>query len=268
MPTTAMAAVTQAAEPTPAEPTPEVPAAEGGGEKKKKRWFPLESNPQVMNSFVGQMGFPTSQLAFCDVFSTEEWALDMVPQPTAAVLFLYPIKDNTEEHRAAEAARIATEGQHVDPAVYYMKQTVGNACGTIGILHALCNIAGRVPLAEGSYLAGFLAATKDMTPDEIAAYLEADDSMEEQHSSAATSEQSATAPPPIDEAVNTHFVCFTHVGGHLYELDGRKTGPINHGASSEETLLADAARVIKGFFDRDPEETRFTMVALAPPQEG
>jgi hypothetical protein len=27
------------------------------------------------------------------VLSTEEWALEMVPQPVLAVLFLYPIKD-------------------------------------------------------------------------------------------------------------------------------------------------------------------------------
>lgn len=258
----------QAADAEPQGPPPADAGAPEAQTKRKKRWFPLESNPAVMNSFVSRMGFPTESLAFCDVFSTEEWALDMVPQPAAAVLFLYPIKEPTEKHRVEEAARIEAEGQVVDEAVYYMKQTVGNACGTIGILHALCNVAGSVPPAEGSYLANFLAETRTMAPDEIAAYLEADDAMEEQHSDAATSEQSATAPPSIEEDVNTHFVCFTHVNGALYELDGRKAGPINHGPSSEQTMLADAARVIQGFFDRDPEETRFTMVALAPPAEG
>jgi len=51
----------------------------------------------------------------------------MVPQPCAAVVFLYPITPAAEAHRRAEAARIGEEGQHTDPAVYYMKQTVGNA---------------------------------------------------------------------------------------------------------------------------------------------
>lgn len=51
--------------------------------------------------------------------------------------------------------------------------------------------------------------------------------------------------------------------GHLYELDGRKSNPINHGASSRDTLLEDAAAVVKKFMERDPEELRFTIVALA-----
>ena len=35
----------------------------------------------------------------------------------------------------------------------------------------------------------------------------------------------------------------SHVDGSLYELDGRKSFPINHGASSAETLLQDACKV-------------------------
>lgn len=46
-------------------------------------------------------------------------------------------------------------------------------------------------------------------------------------------------------------------------LDGRKPYPINHGASSKDTLLEDACRVVKEFMARDPEEVRFTIVALA-----
>lgn len=41
---------------------------------------------------------------------------------------------------------------------------------------------------------------------------------------------------------NTHFVCFVVKDGHLYELDGRKHAPINHGPSTPETLLQDAVR--------------------------
>lgn len=40
-----------------------------------------------------------------------------------------------------------------------------------------------------------------------------------------------------NEAVNHHFIAFVHKGGCLYELDGRKEFPINHGPSAPETLL-------------------------------
>ena len=52
-----------------------------------------ESNPDVMNSYIEKLGFPTDLLRWTDVFSTEDWALEMVPQPAQAVCMLFPIKD-------------------------------------------------------------------------------------------------------------------------------------------------------------------------------
>ncbi len=72
-----------------------------------------------------------------------------------------------------------------------------------------------------------------------------------------------SAQIPHDQEVLTHFICFTTVNGNLYELDGRKKTAINHGPSSSETLLSDACNVIKQFMQRDPEEMRFTILALA-----
>ena len=61
-----------------------------------------------------------------------------------------------------------------------------------------------------------------------------------------------------------HAISCREVDGDLYELDGRKASAINHGPSSAESLLADAVGVVKQFMARDPEELRFTVVALAP----
>jgi hypothetical protein len=38
--------------------------------------------------------------------------------------------------------------------------------------------------------------------------------------------------------------------GQLYELDGRRAGPIAHGPTSSDTLLQDVARVTKDFIAR------------------
>ena len=40
--------------------------------------------------------------------------------------------------------------QEVSKSVYFMKQTVGNACGTVGILHSIANNLDRVDLSEDS----------------------------------------------------------------------------------------------------------------------
>jgi ubiquitin carboxyl-terminal hydrolase L3 len=144
-----------------------------------------------------------------------------------------------------------------------MKQTVSNACGTVAILHSLLNAKEYLPsFPKDSYLAKFLANTKHMSPDERAAFLEADDEIEVVHEGAAAEGQSNQ----IDaDDVNSHFVCFSVVDGCLYELDGRKRFPVNHGGSSVDTLLVDSCKVVKQFMDRDPAELRFTMIALAPP---
>ncbi len=59
--------------------------------------------------------------------------------------------------------------------------------------------------------------------------------IEEAHTVVAQEGQSVV--PNLDDDVNTHFVAFSHVDGSLYELDGRKEAPINHGPCSAESLL-------------------------------
>lgn len=49
---------------------------------------------------------------------------------------------------------------------------------------------------------------------------------------------------------------FSEMDGTLYELDGRKEGPVPHGSTSPATLLQDACAVVKQFMDRDPGELR------------
>ena len=38
--------------------------------------------------------------------------------------------------------------QHVDPGVFFMRQTIGNACGTIGLLHSISNNKDRLDLGK------------------------------------------------------------------------------------------------------------------------
>jgi ubiquitin carboxyl-terminal hydrolase L3 len=53
-----------------------------------------------------------------------------------------------------------------------------------------------------------------------------------------------------DADVDLHFICFIEKDGSLWEMDGRKKCPINHGPCDE--LLESTATVVKQFMQREP----------------
>ncbi|XP_072478382.1 ubiquitin carboxyl-terminal hydrolase isozyme L3 isoform X1 [Notamacropus eugenii] len=295
------------------------------------RWLPLEANPE----FLKQLGLhPNWQ--FVDVYGMEPELLSMVPRPVCAVLLLFPITEKFAEvavertkqyevFRIEEEEKIKSEGQDVTESVYFMKQTISNACGTIGLIHAIANNKDKMNFESGSALKKFLEESLSMNPEERARYLEKYEAIRVTHESSAHEGQTessspsssqphsshcrtkasplchhaslpwvkrnhvgpakATSPslrlrrwrpflrlpsvglhsvaPSIDEKVDLHFIALVHVDGHLYELDGRKPFPINHGKTSDDTLLEDAIEVCKKFMERDPEELRFNAIALS-----
>ena len=44
-----------------------------------------------------------------------------------------------DEHKAIQEAEVSEKGQTVSDTVYYMKQMVSNACGTIALIHSVAN---------------------------------------------------------------------------------------------------------------------------------
>jgi ubiquitin carboxyl-terminal hydrolase L3 len=90
-------------------------------------------------------------------------------------------------------------------------------------------------------------------------YLETCSALRDIHTT--TAQMGQTEAPSADADVDLHFISFVKVDGQLYEMDGSKSRPINHGPCTE--LLSDAAKVIQKFIDRDPELLQFTVMALS-----
>lgn len=224
------------------------------------RWLPLESNPEVMTKFVNSLGMkPTWQ--FGDVYGLDPDLLSMVPRPVCAVLLLFPITETSETFKQQEEDKLKDKPQEVSPDVYFIKQTIGNACGTIGLIHAVANNLPHLDFESSSALKTFIDQTSKMTPEQKAEFLEKDESIRVTHESSA--QEGQTEAPSLDEKVNLHFVAFVNVGGQLHELDGRKPFPIVHGKTTEDSFLEDAVEVCKVFMARDPQEVRFTIIALS-----
>ncbi|KAJ8774396.1 hypothetical protein K2173_012470 [Erythroxylum novogranatense] len=223
-----------------------------------KRWLPLEANPDVMNQFLWGLGLPKTEAECNDVYGLDEELLQLVPKPVLAVLLVYPY------NKEREAERIQQDNVMMEPnrKVYFMKQTVGNACGTIGLLHGVGNMTSNIKLSEGSFLDRFFKATASMDPFQRAVFLENDREMEVAHSIAATAGETEAL-----DWVDEHYICFTCVDGELFELDGEKSGPISHGPTSPGSLLQDAAKVFAGIIQQNPHSLNFNVMAISKKAE-
>lgn len=247
--------------------------------KKKmgKRWIPLEANPEVLDSYARKLGIDNikeegyseskegDEFRWCDVYGLDEALLAMVPQPVLAVVLLFPLTGSSEAQRLQELENADSKSSE-GSSVYYMKQTIENACGTIALLHSIGNNLDRLEVRRGSFLDGFLSATRDMSPIERGSYLENPPeeaiSIDSIHENAAR--EGVTSAPSIDEQINLHFVAFVQHDEKLYELDGRQAGPICHSSScSKNTFLADVARVIQSEYIEKSDALSFNVMALA-----
>lgn len=120
----------------------------------------------------------------------------MVPTPVYAVLMLFPISQEYEADRQEEYERVCKARANSSPEckkyinddIVFFKQTIGNACGTIGLLHSIANNS-NLPIAKGA-LSNFLEQCQHKTPDERAQLLESDNTIASVHSDLAHSGQS------------------------------------------------------------------------------
>ncbi|XP_067003998.1 ubiquitin carboxyl-terminal hydrolase isozyme L3 isoform X2 [Anabrus simplex] len=211
-----------------------------------------------MNKYLHNLGVP-EKWQMVDVYGLDPDLLATVPRPVLAVLLLFPCTDKYDEHKALQEAEINEKGQTVSDNVYYLKQAVTNACGTIALIHSVANNAEQIQLGDG-HLKQFLDDSMALTPEERGELLQKAEGIINTHKELALEGQ--TEAPESDEPVNFHFVAFVEKDGTLYELDGRKAFPINHGPTARNTLLEDAAKVCQAYMKRDPDELHFTVVAL------
>lgn len=214
---------------------------------------------EVLNKFMIQVGV-SEAFQLVDVYGLDEAMLAMIPKPVYALVLLFPCSENDEKFRRMEDEKLKQNQPEVPEKLFYMRQYLHNACGTIALFHAILNNLQHIDVKEGP-LKSFYEKAKGLTPEERGKLLEQDKGIIEIHQSLAREGQ--TAAPPEDEKVLFHFTALTNFNGELFELDGRKNFPISHGKTSDDSFVADAAAVCKEFMARDEKELRFTVMAIA-----
>ena len=243
-----------------------------------------------MSSLVHNLGL-SKKLAFHDVFSIDEpELLAFVPRPAYALLLIFPVSETYEKFRVQEdKEKPEYEGHGPDEEVIWYKQTIGNACGLIGLLHGVSNGEARshigaytlvtrcyfapdeltLALEPNSSLEKLLNDAIPLTPRQRADLLYESQALESAHQTAAAGGD--TAAPAAEDKVDLHYVCFVKSQKNdLWEMDGRRKGPLNRGElAADEDVLSDKALNlgVRSFLKREAEagggDVRFSLIVLS-----
>lgn len=257
-------------------------------------FIPLEANPELMTSLLHRLGL-SKALQVHDVYSvTDPELLAFVPRPALALLLVFPVSAVYESQRMAEDAPLPPyDGSGPGEPVVWFRQTIRNACGLMGLLHAVSNGPARgyvgkllqekrhsspreldktpwtnppLPQTEsGSDLDKLIKEAVPLAPAERSKLLEQTSSLASAHQEAAS--QGDTAAPDAQDDVDLHYVCFVKTNdGTLWELDGRRKGPIARGKLDDEEDVLSSKALLWGplkFLEREGADMRFSCVALA-----
>lgn len=226
-----------------------------------------------MNALKRRLGL-SDDLQFYDVYSLDEpELLAHIPRPAHALLVIIPLtKVWDEERKNEDAAKKEYAGFGEDEPVIWFKQTIGNACGSIGLLHSVINGPASKHIVPGSDFERIRRAAIPLKASERARMLYDSEAFEAAHKSVANLGDTAAPSPEDGHRLGHHFVSFVKAGdGHLWELEGSRKGPIDRGALTEdEDVLSPRAldlgikRVIKLVQNAGIDDLRFSCTALAP----
>lgn len=236
---------------------------------------------QVFNDFARRVGIGDGW-AFTDVYGLDDELLAMVPQPCIAVVLLFPVNEVLARSEMQRRAQLARRPPRVSPRVFFMRQYIGNACGTVAAVHALLNNRERLAMSDGplSSMAGSSEAEsgpdsadgeetcgEDVRSSASALGEKLSQSEDLMRASETSARIGQTSTPDRGVDADYHYVCFVERDGELYELDGTKQMPVNHGPI-QRGLLHDAARAIREHFVSKMPGGHFNVMALVADEDG
>lgn len=238
----------------------------------QKMFKVLENNPEVMNHLGKVLGM-NDALSFYDIYSlTDPDLLSFIPRPAYALLVIIPMTPTWHEARESEDhGKSDYEGKSASEPVIWFKQTIGNACGSIGLVHCLLNSGAAAHIVPGSTLAQIRDEALPKGMAERAKVLEDSEAFETAHAEAVLLGDSPVPATSSEDRSGQHFVAFVKAGdGHLWELEGGRKGPLDRGllGEDEDVLSAKAVEMGLGRLMRVESEKggdlRFSAIALAP----
>lgn len=149
-----------------------------------------------------------------------------------------------------------------DTEVFFAKQVINNACATQAIISVLLNIENS-EIHLGETLSQFKEFTKSFDPTLKGMSLTNADKLREVHNSFARQCMFEFESKPVEKEDDVyHFIAFVPHKGRVYELDGLKPGPIDHGTCGDDWVAVIRSVLQKRIDSASSSEITFNLMAV------
>ncbi|XP_054157678.1 ubiquitin carboxyl-terminal hydrolase isozyme L5-like [Oppia nitens] len=192
-------------------------------------WCLIESDPGVFTELI--RGFGVNGVQVEELYSLSPDCFVNL-KPIHGLIFLFKWMPSTEP-----------EGTVVDSDnIFFAKQVINNACATQAIINILLNCK-HDDIQLGQTLTDLKEFIQNFDPTMKGLALSNSDIIKQVHNSFARQQmfEFEVQKAQKDDDV-FHFISYLPIDGHLYELDGLKSGPILLGDIPNGTDWIDTAR--------------------------
>jgi len=195
-------------------------------------WCLIESDPGVFTELIQKFGVTGLQVE-------ELWSLDKENfaelKPVYGLVFLFKwTPDNDPAGSVVQDSRLDT--------IFFARQVINNACATQAIMSVLMNIEDS-GVTLGTTLQEFKEFCGALDPETKGLALSNSDQIRSVHNSFARQTLFEFDSKKADKDDDVfHFVSFVPINGRIYELDGLKSGPVDHGPAGDD--WTDAVRPV------------------------
>lgn len=192
-----------------------------------KGWLELESDPGLFTLLIEDMGVK-------DVQVEEIYDLQKAIEGTAyGFIFLFRwIEERRSRRKTTTEEESFVQDENVVNNIFFAQQVIPNSCATHALLSVLLNCDERVKLGET--LSKLKEFSKGMGPEDKGVAIGNMPALASAHNSHARPEP--RHPPEKQQGLSTvrtmeafHYVSYVPINGRLFELDGLKPYPIDHG---------------------------------------
>ncbi|KAG5894632.1 hypothetical protein JTB14_026163 [Gonioctena quinquepunctata] len=228
-------------------------------------WLELESDPGLFTLLLEDFGVKGVQVE--EIYDLNK-PLD---SPVYGFIFLFRwIEERRSRRKVVELNETFVKDEDIVNNIFFAQQMVPNSCAT----HALISILLNCPTIHlGETLARLKTHTYGMSPDNKGWAIGNTPELACAHNSHAM--PLAKRRLEKGSAVSTgrftgeafHFVSFVPIGGRLFELDGLKPYPIDHGPCNDMEWTDKFRCVITnrlGITADEYNEIRFNLMAVVP----